>query len=68
MWPSVYRNGINADYVRALLRLQRLEEAESVCQELLDMLPEDGNVHWAAGLLALHKNDAAAAIRYSNGP
>ena len=64
--PMFGVKGDTADYVRALLALGQVEEAEVAITELLQMRPEEGAVRWANGLVRLtrgHLGEAAEELK-----
>ena len=62
-WPVC--GGWCGDYARALLASGEVAEAEELCRVQVGILVEDGSIHWAHGLVLLHKGqakDAATAM------
>ncbi|MFO0905527.1 MAG: LamG-like jellyroll fold domain-containing protein [Pirellulales bacterium] len=61
-WSWAWTGGYQGDYVRALIDLGELDEAERRCNAQAQLRPEDANIQWAGGLLELARQRASASL------
>lgn len=60
--PVGHTRGYPSDYARTLIYLDRLDDADTVCETILKAMPEDGGVRWASGVRFLARGQVEKAV------